>query len=88
MLGLTFPSILHWGSCIISIAKTASNKIGALIGFMKFLSPEVALYFYKSTKKDLQNFELYLSFAHFSFYIYWLCFNFCFYSFTWYSYKN
>ena len=34
---------------IISIAKTASKKIGALIHSMKFLSPEVALYLYKST---------------------------------------
>ena len=39
MLGLTFSSI----------AKTASKKIGALIRSMKFLSPEVALYLYKST---------------------------------------
>ena len=37
MLGLTFSSKLDWGSYIISIAKTAS------------LSPEVALYLYKST---------------------------------------
>ena len=49
MLGLTFSSKLDWGSYIISIAKTASKKIGALICSMKFLSPEVALYFYKST---------------------------------------
>ena len=49
MLGLTFSSKLDWGSSIISIAKTASKKIGALIRSMKFLSPEVALYFYKST---------------------------------------
>ena len=42
MLGLTFSSKLDWGSYIISIAKTASKKIGALIGSMKFLSPEVA----------------------------------------------
>ena len=48
MLGLTFSSKLDWGSYIISIAKTASKKIGALIHFMKFLSPEFALYFYKS----------------------------------------
>ena len=40
---------LNWGSYIISIAKTASKKIGALICSMKFLSPEVALYLYKST---------------------------------------
>ena len=49
MLGLTFFSNLDWGSYIISIAKTASKKIGALIRSMKFLSPEVALYLYKST---------------------------------------
>ena len=49
MLGLTFSSKLDWGSYIISIAKTASKKIGALIRSMKFLFPEVALYLYKST---------------------------------------
>ena len=38
MLGLTFSSKLDWDSYIISIAKTA-----------KFISPEVALYLYKST---------------------------------------
>ena len=41
-------SRLDWGF-YISIAKFASKKIGVLIGSMKFLSPEVALYFYKST---------------------------------------
>ena len=49
MLGLTFSSKLDLGSYIISIAKIASKKIGALIRSMKFLSPEVALYLYKST---------------------------------------
>ena len=49
MLGLTFSSKLDWGSYFISIAKTASKKIGTLIHSMKFLSPEVALYLYKST---------------------------------------
>ena len=49
MLGLTFSSKLDWGSYIISIAKTASKKIGALIHCMRFLSPEVALDLYKST---------------------------------------
>ena len=49
ILGLTFSSKLDWGFYIISIAKTASKKIGALIHSMKFLSPEVALYLYKST---------------------------------------
>ena len=49
MLGLTFSSKLDWGSYIVCIAKTASKKIGALIRSMKFLSPEFALYLYKST---------------------------------------
>ena len=49
MLGLTFSSKLDWCSYIISIAKTASKKTGDVIRSMKFLSPEVALYLYKST---------------------------------------
>ena len=49
MLGLTFSSKLDWGSYMISIAKTASKKIGTLILSMKFFSPEVALFLYKST---------------------------------------
>ena len=49
MLGLTFSSKLDWGSYIISIAKTASEKIRALICSIKFLSPEVALHLFKST---------------------------------------
>ena len=49
MLGLTFFSKLGWGCYTISIAKTAFKKIEALIRSMKFLSPEVALYLYKST---------------------------------------
>ena len=31
MLGLTFSFKLDWGSYVVSIAKTASKKIGALI---------------------------------------------------------
>ena len=43
-------SIPNWtGAHIISIAKTACKKIGALINSMKFVSSEVALYLYKST---------------------------------------
>ena len=46
ILGLSFFfSKTDWGSCIISIAKTDSKKIGALVHSM---SPEVVLYFYKS----------------------------------------
>ena len=51
MLRLTFSSKLDWSSYIISIAKSASKKIRALIRSIKFLSPEVALYLYKSTKR-------------------------------------
>ena len=43
MLALTSSSKLDWGSYIISIAKSASKKIGALIRSMKFLSSEAAL---------------------------------------------
>ena len=49
MLGLSLSSKLDWGSYIISIANTASKKIGALICSIKFLSPGVALYLFKST---------------------------------------
>ena len=49
ILGLSFSFKLDSGSCIDSIAKTASKKTGALICSMKFLSPEVDLYLYKST---------------------------------------
>ena len=49
IMGLTYSSKLDWGSYIISIAKTASNKIGALVHSMKFLSPEFALYLYQCT---------------------------------------
>ena len=49
MLGLSFSSKLDWGSYILSIAKSASRKMGALICSMKFLSP--ALYPYKSTMR-------------------------------------
>ena len=49
MLELIFSSKLDWDSYMISIAKTASNKIGALIRSMKSLSSEIALYLYKST---------------------------------------
>ena len=44
MLGLTFSSKLDWDSYIISITRTTSKRIGALIRSMKFFSPEVALY--------------------------------------------
>ena len=46
-----FSFKLDWDYYIISIVKTASKKIGVLIRFMKFLSPEVALYLSKSTRR-------------------------------------
>ena len=45
---LSSSSKLDWGSYIISIGKTNSKKMGALIHSMKFLSPMVVLYLYKS----------------------------------------
>ena len=41
--GDSFSSKLDWGSYTISIAKTVSKKIGALIHSMNFLSPDVSL---------------------------------------------
>ena len=49
MLRLTLSSKLDQGSCIISVVKIASKKIEPLICSLKFLTPEVALYPYKST---------------------------------------
>ena len=49
IIGLTCSTKLNWDSYTISIAKTAFKKIGALIRSMKLLSPEVSLYFCKST---------------------------------------
>ena len=51
MLRLTFSPKLDWGFYIISIAKTASKKIRALIRSMNFLSPGVALNLYKSATR-------------------------------------
>ena len=45
---LSFSSIFDCGSHIFSNAQNFSNKIGALICFMKVFSPEVALYLYES----------------------------------------
>ena len=43
MLGLPFSSKLDWGSYMISIAKAASKKSGALIRSMKFLCISINL---------------------------------------------
>ena len=45
----SFSTKLDWGPYIVSTGKTASKKIEASIRSMEFLSPEVALYLYKST---------------------------------------
>ena len=49
LLWLTFSSNVDWDSYIISIAQTVPKKFGGLICSVKFLSPKVALYLYKST---------------------------------------
>ena len=43
MLGSTFSSKLDWGSYIISIAKTASKKIGASVCSMRLLCISISL---------------------------------------------
>ena len=43
-LGLSFSSELDWVSYIISVAKTVSRKIGALICSIEFVPLDVALY--------------------------------------------
>ena len=43
MMGFSFSSKVDWGSYINSIAKTASEKIEALVCTMNFLSHEVTL---------------------------------------------
>ena len=59
MLRLSFSSKLNWGSYIVSIAKTASKKI-VLIRAMKFLSPKVILYLYKSTIRPYMEYHFYV----------------------------
>ena len=49
LLGVSFTSKLDWDSYIISLAKAPSKKIGALLHSVKFLSPELVFYLYKST---------------------------------------
>ena len=49
MLGLSFISKLEWDIYVVSIARTTSKKIEAVIRSMKFLSPEVAPNLYKCT---------------------------------------
>ena len=56
MLGLCFSSNLDWGSSMVSITKTASQKIGGLIHLIKLLSLEDALYVYKSTIQICQEY--------------------------------
>ena len=49
MLGLDFSCKLDWGFYNNSFAKTVSEKVRALIRYVKFLFPEATLYLYKST---------------------------------------
>ena len=60
ILGVTFSSKLDWGTYIISIAKTASKKIGAFsINFNKvsFWCPYLLLgIFRQATKTNIQNY--------------------------------
>ena len=60
MLGWIFSFKLDCGFYIISIGKTASKKMVALIRSMKFFSPEVALYLYKSTTRSYMEYCYYV----------------------------
>ena len=60
MLELTFLFILDWGSYIICIAKKAYKKIEALILSIKFISPKVALYLYKSNMRPCMEYCCYV----------------------------
>ena len=60
MLGLSFSSRLDLGYYIISIAKTASKKIGGLIRSINFLSHEFALYLYKSNIHSCMKYQCYV----------------------------
>ena len=44
MLGLSFSSKLDWGSYLVFTVKPTFKKIGALIRYLKSLSPKVVLY--------------------------------------------
>ena len=44
-----FFSLLNWGTYIVSVAKTAPQKIGALIPSLKSFTSNVTFYLYKST---------------------------------------
>ena len=69
MLGLTFFSKLDWDSYIISIAKTSSIKIVALIRSTKFLSPDVALCLYKSIIQSCMEYYCHVRTGALSFYL-------------------
>ena len=43
LLEMSLTSKLNWGSYIVSIAKTSSKEIGALIPFMEFFSSDITL---------------------------------------------
>ena len=64
MLELSFSSNLDRGSYIASIGKTTSQKIGALIRSLKFLSSDVFLYRNSLTKYSPKN-EYYSQFTFF-----------------------
>ena len=62
ILGLSFSSILNCCSYIVSVAKTASNNIGALLRPTKYLYFEIALYLYKSTIQPCNLFHVWTGF--------------------------
>ena len=60
MLGLSFSSKLDQGFYIASIAKTTSKKVGKLIRCIKFITPDIALCFRKSTVEPCLKYYCYV----------------------------
>ena len=69
LLVLNFFSKSDWGPYIISISKTASRKMGALIHSTKFLFAEVALYLYKSTIRPCMEYFCHVWAGAYSYYL-------------------
>ena len=61
MLGPSFSCKLDLGSYIVSVTKTASKKIEALIHFIECPSPEASLCLYNSTVRTCMEYCCHVS---------------------------
>ena len=60
MLGLSYSSELNWVSHVVTIATTASKKIGAWTGSQKFPPTEVVFYLLETTSWSCMEFCCYI----------------------------